>query len=250
MARTKTGSAPHLFWTMTEGRAVFEMAAFYNLRRALKRLPKGDGHPVIVAPGFLGGDSSTIPLRRMLCDLGYDARGWGMGQNLSISAKRRTEFGTVVEQAYQTGKRTVSLVGWSLGGLFARQAAKEQPEHVRNVVSLGSPLSGQVEQLFAHRIYKLLNGPIPKADQELKRKLIEPPPVPSTSIYSRSDGVVGWRDCLQADGPLAENIRLPANHFGMGANPAVMKLLADRLAQEEGNWSPFEPRGLEQLVYS
>ena len=138
-----TAKPPSRLWTLTEGmRATYEISAFYALRGAMKTLPKGDGHPVLVLPGFVAGDRSTKPMRSLLSDLGYEAHAWGLGRNLRFNAKREEEMSDLVCRIYeQSGKQKVSLVGWSLGGVFARELAKLHPEKTRLVISLGSPIS-------------------------------------------------------------------------------------------------------------
>ena len=242
---------PALFWTLTEGaRASAEMTSFILLRRLLKRLPKGDGHPVIFFPGFVASDRSTKPMRRLLEDLGYDTYGWGLGRNLKFNDVREAKMNLLLEKVYKTHDRKVSLVGWSLGGVFAREVAKSNPHMVRSVISLGSPISGDMEHSNAGRLYEFFNGkPDKKMENRLKR-IPEAPPVPTTSIYTKTDGVVAWKGSIQRPGKTpSENICVPASHIGLGVNPLVMYALADRLAQAEDKWAPFEVEGLKSVVF-
>jgi pimeloyl-ACP methyl ester carboxylesterase len=232
--------APSLFWTLTEGRSLLELNSFYALRLLMKRLPKGDGHPVITFPGFVASDRSTKPMRGLLSDLGYSTYGWGLGRNLRFDEQREADMLALLDQVHQREGRKVSLIGWSLGGVFAREIAKKNPDAVRSVISLGSPISGDMDHTNANRLYEFLNG-APSADMQARMaRLSDAPPVPTTSVYTKSDGIVAWRGSVQKAGDRTENIRVPASHCGLGVNPLVMYVLADRLAQAEGNWSAFE----------
>ena len=249
MADVMARKAPPLFWTLTEGRGVFELGSFYGLRRLMRRLPKGDGHPVIVLPGFVASDRSTAPMRAVLDDLGYQTFGWGLGRNLTFNDRREAEMLALLRRVYRAQHRKVSIIGWSLGGVFAREIAKSAPNYVRSVISLGSPISGDTSQTSATRLYEFING---KASEDMEarlNRLSEAPPVPTTSIYSKSDGIVSWKGSIQPPGPLTENIRVPASHMGLGVNPVVMYAIADRLAQQEGDWTPFDKTGVKKLLF-
>ena len=121
---------PHRLLALAEGRAVFELASFYATRQLLGMLPRGDGHPVLVLPGFMASDSSTRPMRRLLKDLGYDAYGWGLGRNVRVDLARVHEMERLLLDIHEKTGRKVSIVGWSLGGVFARELAKLHPDLV------------------------------------------------------------------------------------------------------------------------
>lgn len=226
-----------------EVRAPFEFFASALAAPWLARAPRGDGHPVIVYPGFLASDFSTRPMRRLLRWLGHDVRGWSLGRNLRPTAPLLDEALARVRQVHaQTGRR-VSLVGWSLGGIYARELAKRVPEAVRAVVTLGSPFGGPARSTRAHRLFQRVNRDRPVLSMSAET-LRQPPEVPTTSIYSRSDGIVAWQISLEADGAASESIRVPASHLGLGVNPWALYALADRLAQPEGQWRPFRRQGL------
>ena len=238
---------PHKLLALAEGRAVFELASFYASRHLLSLLPRGDGHPVLVLPGFMASDSSTRPMRRLLKDLGYDAYGWGLGRNVRVDLKRVHEMERLLLDIHaKTGKK-VSIVGWSLGGVFARELAKLHPDAVRQVISLGSPIHDDRRHTNASRLFEWLNGKEPEVTKTGHfTGLHEAPPVPTTSVLTKTDGVVHWRGSVQqADHAQCENIEVRASHCGLGVNPSVMVVLADRLKQPEGEWLPFKP-GLTQ----
>jgi len=241
--------APNPLWTLTEGRWVFEAMGFYAMRPLLKRLPKGDGHPVIVFPGFLAGKYSTAPMRKLLKDLNYTAYDWGLGRNLKFSDEVEAKMLTFLKKTYEKHGQKVSLIGWSLGGVYAREIAKIYPQYVRGVISLGSPITGTRHSARARRIYEWLNGKPSDDMTDRMAQLHVPPPVPSTSIYSRTDGVVHWHGSIQDDVENGENIEVYASHLGMGLNVSIMYIIADRLAQAEGEWKPFDRSGLKRFLY-
>lgn len=243
---------PHIFWTLTEGRAIFELGSFYYLRLLMRFLPKGDGHPVIVLPGFVASDVSTQPLRGVLKDLGYPAYGWGLGRNLKFDAAREAAMADLIERIHGEHDRKVSIIGWSLGGVFARELAKRAPEKVRSVISLGSPITHHRSYSNARHLYDAINGPPEDHRAEQLAQLGDAPPVPTTSIFSRSDGIVAWRGSIQhrdRGHDQIENIEAPASHIGLGVNPLVVYIIADRLAQAEGDWKPFDHVGMRKLFF-
>ena len=247
-----TAHRPPSDWlALTEApRALFEFASFLALRPALSLLPRGDGHPVLVLPGFLASDKSTIPLRNLLVDLGYDAVGWDLGRNIQITTARVEAMGDALNTLAKRTGRKVSVIGWSLGGLLARELAKLHPEAVRQVISLGSPLTGDRGISKVGRIFEALNGPVPEIQRRGRFTDLEsPPPVPSTSVFTKSDGVVHWRGSIQPEGPERENVEVLASHIGLGVNPTVMWLIANRLAQTEGEWAPFEASGFASWAF-
>ncbi|NNE58534.1 MAG: alpha/beta hydrolase [Hellea sp.] len=250
MAQKYKHRSPFPLWTLLEGRWVFEMASFYGVRPLLKRLPKGDNHPIIVFPGFMASAGSTRPLRKFLTDLGYTVYDWGQGRNLKFNPEVEAKMLDNLEKTYQKHGQKVSLLGWSLGGVFAREIAKTYPDYVRSVISLGSPITGPRHAALVRPLFELLNGggPSPKTAVRLEQ-LHTPPPVPTTSVYSKTDGIVHWHGSVQDDVPHAENIEVYASHAGMGANPMIMYVLADRLAQAEGQWKRFDKSGLKRFFY-
>ncbi len=242
---------PSRLLTLAEpGRAMGELATFYALRPLLRMLPKGDGHGVLVLPGFLAGDYSTLPLRNLLRDLGYDAVGWNLGRNVRVDDARVSAMMKCVDVLHGRTGRKVSIVGWSLGGVFARELAKQAPDKVRLVISLGSPISDDRNHTSARRLFEYLNGAEPEPMRAGRfRQLGDAPPVPTTSILTRTDGVVHWRGSIQHGEGDVENIEVHASHCGLGVNPAAIYAISDRLAQAEGEWKPFRPRGLAALVF-
>ncbi len=249
MALNTFRKAQFKFFRLLEARAIFEWQSFYALRPLLKRFPKGDGHTVIVFPGFMSSDRATKPLRRFLSDLGYDARGWGLGTNMMFSQDLEAEMVALVTEAYEQSGDKVSLVGWSLGGLFAREVAKLCEDKVRGVVTLGSPISGVRGHSNASALFEALNGKPTAAEQQKYDALKLAPSVPTTSVYSKTDGIVAWEGSIQSSGRQVENIEVPASHLGMGFNAFALYVVADRLSQSKNEWKPFKIAGAKRAVY-
>lgn len=224
---------------LLEGRAVLELAALLPAWPILRRAPRGDGHPVLVLPGFLGSDLSTRPLRAFLRERGYAAHGWKLGRNTGPSPEIAAAMARRLADLVDRHGRRVSLVGWSLGGVYARELARRFPTHVRQVITLASPFR-DVEAANVPRALVRRRRRLPD-ESAYRTRLAEPIPVPSTAILSRTDGVVAWRSCREEPGPLSETLEVAASHLGMGFHPVVLLLIADRLAQPEDAWRPFRP---------
>lgn len=173
----------------------------------MRRLPKGDGHPVLVLSGFVASDVSTRPLRGVLGDLGYAPYGWGLGRNLKFNDEREQAMRALVDRIYIAHGRKLSIVGWSLGGVFAPDLAKRLPEKSRSVISLGSPITRHRDYSNARRLYDAINGPPEQSRAEQLNRLGEAPPTPTTSVFSKTDGVVAWRGSLQAPDPATRQQR-------------------------------------------
>jgi pimeloyl-ACP methyl ester carboxylesterase len=247
-------SRPSLFWVLAEfPRAMVELGSMPWAGPILMQAPKGDGHPVMLLPGFMAGDFSMKPLKRYLEKLGYDAHHWELGRNLgpkAVGLKGELLIARLEEIHAATGRK-VSLVGWSLGGTLARQLSRRRPDLVRQVISLGSPITGSPKSTNAWRAYQLLTGQNVD-DPELQAQLAEShevPPVPSTAIYSKNDGIVAWQNSREPKAKQTDNIEVNGSHCGLGVNATVLWAIADRLALPEGQWKPFERGGLKSLIY-
>ncbi len=233
------GPPPLGLFAAEQVRAVRDLLATRERRRVLRRAPRGDGHPVLVLPGLFAGDFSTAPLRGFLRDLCYDARGWKLGINRGPTPEIRKKLEARLEGLFDRHGRKVSLIGWSLGGIYAREIARAHPERVRLVITLGTPFR-DISATHATRLVPLRPGGKPLHEaRELHEWLRQPLEVPTTSIYSRSDGIVHWQSCLEEEGPLRENVEVACSHTGMGFHPQVLEVIADRLGQPEGRWRPF-----------
>ncbi|MCB1685100.1 MAG: esterase [Pseudomonadales bacterium] len=254
---SSTGSSSHgpSTWdTATElPRVMLEMTSLTYTWPLLGASPRGDGHTVMVLPGFTAGDQSTLVLRRLLQQRNYRSLPWMLGQNtgsFELQDRLITRFQAVLAES--NGK--VSLIGQSLGGVFARILARQWPERIRQVITLGSPFGSsgpETVNSLVSRLFQRVSGMSPEEmrDQMLDLRA-EPLPVPSTAIYSRSDGVVHWSTCIDRSGTESENIEVVGSHSGMAFNPLVLHALLDRLAQRDGQWQPFRRNTLcRSLLY-
>jgi pimeloyl-ACP methyl ester carboxylesterase len=254
---TPARKPPRTLYTLLEGRALIEMSLFPAFLPLLQGTPHGDGHPVLLVPGFTASDSTLVGLSVFLKSRGYHVETWGLGQNTGFKLKFSQALEQKVRFMHHKHGRKVSLVGWSLGGVYAFYAAHSAPECVRTVISLGSPMRFSVDNfkmpLVVKAIYRYLAhpmGPIAHLANVRAKVLRSPTQMPSTCIYSETDGIVppDAARIENADGQ-HENIWVPGSHVGLGFNPAVMWILADRLGQPEGSWVPFEPRGMAGSLY-
>jgi pimeloyl-ACP methyl ester carboxylesterase len=230
--QAKSFDPPPAMLTMLEPARAAVEAGWLSLMgpALLMHAPRGDGHPVVVLPGFLAGDDSTAILRGYLNALGYDARGWGLGPNLW--PRRGIERATIriVERLTRQFEKKVSLIGWSLGGILARKIAHKAPHAVRRVLTLGSPFRATVDggtnpQMSA--LHQIMAGHVPD------RVSASVPPVPCTAIYSRTDGIAVADVCIDP-GDSSDNVAVPGSHSGLAHNPVALLTIAERLSEPEG----------------
>ena len=213
-----------------------------------KGAPAGDGHAVVLFPG-LGADRHYMaPLAKYCEKLGYTAYDWGRGRNTGPEGPVKTWLRPLAAelQSMVAGHSDATFIGWSLGGIYARELAKVMPDRVRQVITLGSPFARITDSTNVDWIYEFLSGSSTKVTPGFARALRTPPPVPTTSIYSRSDGVVAWEACIGDACANTENIEVTSSHLGLVWHPDVFKILGDRLAQPRGHWTPWLPVRAEQ----
>lgn len=238
---------PSIFWAATEGfRAAVELGTYVPFQFLSRLQEDGDGHPVLILPGFMASDFSTLPLRNFIHKLGYKVYGWGEGRNYACEEYVDSLLDRV-DAIYRKHGVKVSLIGWSLGGIYARQLGKARPHKVRQIITLGSPFRDVTKANNAKWMYDLLTRG--KGESKLQKALIEdipnPAPVPTTAIYSKEDGVVPWRLCMeQEENMIHQNIQVRGSHFGLGVNPSVLKIIANRLPFSQENWQRFEAVGI------
>lgn len=242
-----TVSRPSLFWLLTEGgRAITELGMSIPYRKFFVNRTPGDGHPVLTLPGFMASDTSTAPLRKYLTEIGYQTYAWELGRNtakvkfLKILAER-------IDELYEFHEEPISLIGWSLGGVFARQLAKAKPDKVRQIITLGSPFQGIHQPNNVAWVYNLVSGGkrIKDIDPILFENIPLPAPVPTTAIYTKEDGIVPWELCMEKEeSEIHQNIQVRGSHLGLGVNPTVLDIIADRLQYCKANWEHFRPKNL------
>jgi hypothetical protein len=237
-------TAPNWMLLATEPvRAAIEYAGMRSMN--IKSLPQGDGHPVVVFPGLAANHQSIAPLLRLCRHLGYAANDWGRGFNTGPRGDVDAwidELASDVARLAAPQQRKMSLIGWSLGGIYAREVAKRLKGRVRQVITVGTPFAGTAEHTNVAWMYRLLNGRAPTFDDALMARLRTPPDVPTTSVFSRTDGVVAWQVCMQGSCKGVrhyEDIEVAGSHCGLGWNARVFAIIADRLRQPENGWRPY-----------
>jgi pimeloyl-ACP methyl ester carboxylesterase len=234
--------APHwMLFSSEPVRAAIEYARMRSMD--INALPRGDGHPVVIFPGLAANRHALGPLIRLCTRLGYAACDWGRGINTGprgdVSAWLDDLAGHVDALTAAHGRRA-SLVGSSLGGFYAREVAKRLDGRVRQVITVGTPFAGRAEFTNAAWIYRKVCGRPPVFDETLLARFRTPPDVPTTSVYSRSDGLVAWQACVQSGGGAhTENIEVAGSHSGLTWNARVLAIIADRLGQPEDAWRPY-----------
>lgn len=219
---------------LLEARAPFEGLSLFASWPCLVFAPRGDGRPLVLAPGYGASDASMYPLFRYLKWLGYDVHHWGLGKNRGKVEKYVHELMDRVRrlQEQRDGEK-VTLIGWSLGGVVMREIAREAPELVREVITMGTPVVGgpkytRIGEQFANRE----NVDLDKIEIDVHERNLQGIRCPITSIYSKTDGIVSWRAALDSYNPQARNVRVPGSHLGLGVNPAVWRIIAKTLAQK------------------
>jgi len=243
---------PGVFWLATEAaRALLEYGSFFPYKHFTSSSDQGDGHPVLILPGFMSGDLSTKPLREFLDGVGYKTYGWGLGRNFGEESDIDRLL-DLSDSLYQEHRKKITVIGWSLGGIYARQIAKSRPHLIRQVITLGSPFSGLSANNHVAWIHKIItSGRVEDViDPELLADIPKPAPVPTTAIYSKQDGIVPWEYCIeQEENEIHQNIQVYGSHLGLGVNPTVVKIIVDRLKYDRSNWRKFTPQsGFEDMI--
>ena len=222
-------------------RAILEYASMKLMDK--RTLPSGDGHPVVIFPGLAADRRATAPLQSFCEELGYHVYDWGRGVNTGPQGdidEWLDDLGRHVRELTRPHDEPVTFIGWSLGGIYARELAKQPGAGVRQVITIGSPFAGTADQTNVGWIYRLLNGQAPAVEATLGARLRIAPNVPTTSIFSRSDGVVAWQACIQdGGGRHTENIEVDGSPCGLGWNPEVLSIIADRLKQPSDGWQRY-----------
>lgn len=228
--------APPARWhTLLEGRVAAE-ASLLMLQLPMLRLqlPKGQG-PVMVLPGFMTDDTTTWLLRRFLTSLGYQAQPWGMGVNRGPMMALLGPMIDKLEAWHKDSGARPSLVGWSRGGTLSREIARERPDLIRSVVTLGSPVRGGVHGTSIGRLVTRDTGLTPaQLNQILRERQRRPITTPITAIYSKTDGVVSWQACIDDLNPSVTHSVVESSHMGLGVNADVYRLVARALAGAHG----------------
>lgn len=245
----QTIRAPSPFLALAEApRAVFEFMSLPLMMPLISNKADGDGHAVLVLPGLAASDKSTMRLRSFLDRQGYQSFEWQLGRNFgpkSVGSDGELLAHRVKEICAETGGK-ISIVGWSLGGIMARLLAVRHPEMIRQIITMGSAIFGDPKASNAKWIFERNTGltvdhpDVAKLIRESRGQVS----VPATSIYTKSDGIVPWQNCVEPDAPNSESIEVSGSHSGLGFNPAVFRIVSDRLAMPEDEWWPFDRTSL------
>ena len=235
--------APNPLLMAFEARAAIETVAGLLAAPILRRIPKGDGHPIVVLPPFGAADQFTSGLRRFLSGRDYDVHPWGHPEVLGLHRLVHVAADRV-QEVRQNRQEPVTLIGHSLGGVYAREVARYIPDDVRSVITLGSPIN----DLKANHVWPMFEAAsgtrVASLPPDFAARMAEAPPVPTTSVFSKTDGVVAWRSCIDHSDGEVENVEVVGSHIGLPSNPWAIYVVGDRLAQPAGEWQPFHRPGV------
>lgn len=195
-----------------------------------------DGPPALVIPGFIANDRTTMELRRALAEAGWRVHGWALGWNLGVEADMLQRLEKCVDRMGAT--RPVLVVGWSLGGLYARELARHCPDKVRAVVTLGSPFSGDLHQNNVWRLYEMIAGH--KVDETPVERILEKPPVPSLAVWSRKDGIVAPRTARGLDGERDVTARIDCAHMAFGVSRKATRQVVREIDSFVEKYAPIQ----------
>ena len=216
-------------------RAILELAQTQLF--VSKNQEQGDGHAVVLFPGLGADQAYMTPLAVHCRRLGHPCLHWGRGRNtgpIGPTVAWLDNLAEEIDELIGGYSERVTLIGWSLGGIYAREVAKAIPERVRQVITLGTPSANISESTNARWLYEMVNGGGSAAlNPELAARLGTPPPLPTTSTYSRSDGVVAWQACRLPPGAMRENVEVDSSHLGLTWHPDVLKVVAEHLRQAD-----------------
>lgn len=240
-----------MWFSVEQPRALFELWQFTMARPYLRLAPRGVGRPVLVLPGFLSDDGATANLRHYLREQGHAAYPWGLGVNLGPTEAILDGIEKRLDQIVALHGAPVSLVGVSLGGLFARDAAYRRQDAIRQVITLGSPcrMTPDAENSLKPLFDTLSHLHVAASRFSVWDLPRDPLPVPTTVIYTRTDGIVGWETCLECVAAESENIEVVGSHSGLIHLPAAVYAIADRLAQPQGSWCQFAAPAALRWLY-
>ena len=222
--------APSFLDTAGEVLTPLEFARLMAAAPSLVRQQRGAGEPVIVLPGLGASNISTAVMRSYLSWLGYNVQGWNLGRN---NGNVGAMVPLVADQIRQTHRQTaskVNVIGWSLGGVIAREVARDYPIAVSQIITMGSPLVGGPKYTTFGRFYEDNGADLDAIEARIAERERRPITVPVTSIYSKRDGIVGWQASIDKTNAQAEHFEVGATHLGLGISPDVFKILARKLA--------------------
>lgn len=217
---------PRLRNLFAETRLPLELALGLLRDPVTAALPRGEGQAVLVLPGFGASDFHTGLLRSRLNRLGYRASGWGLGKNHG----RVPKLLPGVIELLSAAPQPVTLVGWSLGGVIAREAARKCPDKVRRLVTLGSPVVGGAKYTVFAGQYRKQGYDLDELERAIDAREARALPCPVTAVYTRSDGIVGWGSCIDRWHPQVRHVEVRASHMGLAVDAGTFAVIARALA--------------------
>jgi hypothetical protein len=226
--------APPLYNVLMEGRSVVEWVSMLGLYHIIPKKKKGKGKPVLLMPPYLGNDYSTTFVRKYLKAVGFKTYKWELGVNL-INHKYIPKLVERLDEIYEKHQEKVSLVGWSGGGILAKIVANRHPDKVEQLITIGSPVWGvKGMKTPIIRTLEFFRGKrLKERNKKFLAELEEIPNVPITCIYTKTDGLVPWKNCLEAETYRKDikNVEVFGSHCGLGANASVLVTIANSLIE-------------------
>jgi len=208
------------------------------------RLWQGDGQPVLVFPRQGTGPESTAAFREVLSQAGFRVHDWGHGINQGPGQMGLNRWLRKLEECvidvFETTQAPVTLLGWGLSGIYARELAKRANPLVRQVITLGTPFNTAADPQRQCKLVAMLDSGPERMPLVVRQRLRQRPPVPCTSLYSKDDGLVRWQQCVDHDTADCEHIEIPgATHDDLAMHPLALEIITHRLAQPDDAWRPF-----------
>lgn len=231
---TREISPPPSWLLLGEIRGALEPARLLFRAPLLATLPRGDGSHVMLLPGYGASESSTTMLQGFLRLLGYRSSAWGLGRNTGNVAKLMPRVLDRVDELVAEHDADVHLLGWSLGGYIAREAARERPDKIRSVITMGSPVIGGPKYTTVAGRYRRNGHDLDEIERLVDARYAKPLATPVTAIFSKSDGIVAWEACIDRRSPGMEHVEVQTTHIGLGFCPEVYRIIAQRLARHSG----------------
>ena len=227
---------PSSSYVIREARGLIELPRLLLRFPSLARQPRGNGEPILILPGYGAGDGSTMILKGYLRLLGYRARGWGLGRNRGAASESLPRLLRRLGNLSRRSKQKVAIIGWSFGGYLARELARERPDLVRLVITLGTPVVGGPKYTAAAESYRKRGIDVEAIAAEVEqRSRMANLEVPVVAIYSRKDSVVAWQACIDGQTPNIEHVEVISTHLGFGFSADVYQVIAVRLTQFKGH---------------
>jgi alpha-beta hydrolase superfamily lysophospholipase len=223
---------PLLWQILMEATGILDLSKLVVGLPELLTSSKGTGETILFIPGFGTSDTITFPFRNFLSFLGYDVHGWGLGLNTGNVPRLLPRVSKLVKELAEKKNQKIILIGWSLGGYLAREAARDYPKYVKMVVTLGSPVIGGPKYTSMKDIY-LLNGvDTDHLEKEIDKRYRVPIEVPMLALYSKQDNIVSWQACIDSYSPRIRHIKVSTTHIGLIYSFETFSLVAKALSGE------------------